>query len=147
MGNNSCQRNSLNMVSKMLKEHLIKVANITMERRPSQATELLGTEVVTEKEAAGATSSGKEPSLNQVEPKSGKKYHEMPMTPVMLVRDTKVPPGTMRELPVQTPIGQEGIRLIIPAYQHRDKEGPEHWTRRCLYPKAISLITEQPLRE
>ena len=53
----------------------------------------------------------------------------------------------MRELPVQMPIGQEGIGLITPAYQHRDKEGPEHWTRRCLYPKAISLITEQPLGE
>ena len=118
-----------------------------MKRRPSEATELLGTEVVKEKAAAGATSLGQEPSLNQVEPKSGKQYHEMPMTPVMLVRDTKVPPGTMRELPVQTPIGQEGIGLITPAYQHRDKEGPEHWTRRCLYPKAISLITEQPLGE
>ena len=103
--------------------------------------------MVIEKEAAGATSLGKEPSLNQVEPKSGKQYHEMPMTPVMLVRDTKVPPGTMRELPVQMPMGQEGIRLITPAYQHRDKEGPEHWTRWCLYPKAISLITEGPLRE
>ena len=69
------------------------------------------------------------------------------MTPVMLVRDTKVPLGTMRELPVQMLIGQEGIGLITPAYQHRDKEGPEHWTRRCLYPKAISLLTGQPLRE
>ena len=39
------------MVSKMLEEHLKKVANITLERRLSQATELLGTEVVTEKEA------------------------------------------------------------------------------------------------
>ena len=142
VGNNTHQRNGLDMVLTMLKEHLRKVADVTLERRLSQATELLGTEVVTEKAAAGATSSGQEPSLKQVEPRSGKQYHEMPMTPVMLVRDTKVPPGTMRELPVQMPIGQEGIRLITPAYQHRDKEGPEHWTRRCLYPKAISLITE-----
>ena len=71
MGNNTRQRNGLDMVSKMLKEHLKKVANVTLERRPSQATELLGTEVVTEKEVASAASPGKEPSLNQVEPKSG----------------------------------------------------------------------------
>ena len=45
------------------------------------------------------------------------------------------------------PIGYEGIGLITPAYQHRNMGGPEHSTKRCWYPKAISLITEQPLRE
>ena len=30
----------------------------------------------------------------------GKQYQEMPTTPVMLVRDIKVPPGTMKEVPV-----------------------------------------------
>ena len=72
VGNNTHQRNSLNMVSKMLEEHLKKVANITLERRLSQATELLGTEVVTEKEAAGAASPDEEPSHNQMEQKLGK---------------------------------------------------------------------------
>ena len=72
VGNNTRQRIGLDMVSTMLKEHLRKVADVTLERRPSQATELLGTEVVTEKAAAGATSLGQEPSLNQVEPRSGK---------------------------------------------------------------------------
>ena len=41
VGNNTRQ-SSLNMVSRMLEEHLKKVANITLERKPSQATELLG---------------------------------------------------------------------------------------------------------
>ena len=67
------------MVSRMLEEHLKKVANITLERRPSQATELLGTEVVTEKEAAGANSLDEELSHNQMEQKPGKQYHEMPI--------------------------------------------------------------------
>ena len=142
VGINTRQRNGLDMVSTILKEHLRKVANVTLERRPSQARELLGTKGVTEKAAAGATSSDQESSINQVEPRCGKRHHEIPMTPVTFVKDTKVPPGTMRELLVQILIGQEGIRLITSAYQHRDKEGSEHWTRRCLYPKAISLITE-----
>ena len=43
VGNNTRKRNGLDMVSKMLKEHLKKVANVTLERRLSQATELLGT--------------------------------------------------------------------------------------------------------
>ena len=64
VGNNSLQRNGLDMVSTMLKEHLRKVANFTLERRPSQATELLGREVVTEKTVAGATNSCQETSLN-----------------------------------------------------------------------------------
>ena len=113
--------------------------------REDQVKPLSCWEVVTEKEVAGADSPGKESSLNQVEPKPGKQYHEMPITLVMLVRDIKVLPGTMMEILVQTRIGHKGIGLITPAYQHRDMEGPEHWTRRCLYPKAISLITEQPL--
>ena len=142
VGNNTCQRSGLNMVSRMLEEHLKKVANITLERRPSQATELFGMEVVTGREAAGEDSLDREPSHNQMENEPGKRYQDMPITPVMLVRDIKVPSGTTREVPVQMPIGHEGIGLITPAYQHRDTERPETWTRCCLYPKAISLITE-----
>ena len=132
VGNNTRQRSGLNMVSRMLEEHLKKVANITLERRPSQATELLGTEVVTWKEAAGKDSLDREPSHNQMENEPGKQYQEMPITPVMLVRDIKVLAGTMREVPVEMPIGLEGIGLITPAYQHRDIAGPETWTRHYL---------------
>ena len=49
----------------------------------------------------------------------------------------------MKEITVQVPIGHEGIGLITPA----DKCLGDTWTRRCIYPKAISLITEQSLRE
>ena len=72
IGNNTRQGSSLNIVSRMLEEHLKKVANITLERRPSQATELLGTEVVTGKEAAGMDSLDGEPSHNQMENEQGK---------------------------------------------------------------------------
>ena len=46
MGNNTRERNGLNMVSDMLEGHLQKLNNITLERMPSQATELLGTELI-----------------------------------------------------------------------------------------------------
>ena len=41
IGNSTQQRNGLNMVSDMLEGHLQKIANITLEWIPSQATELL----------------------------------------------------------------------------------------------------------
>ena len=49
IGNNTRQRNGLNMVSEMLEGHLQKIANITLERTPSQAMELLETELITTK--------------------------------------------------------------------------------------------------
>ena len=54
----------------------MKVANITLERKPSQATELLGTEVVTRKEAAGEDNIDREPSHNQMENELGKQYQK-----------------------------------------------------------------------
>ena len=46
VGNNTRQRNGLNMVSDMLEGHLQKISNITLKWTPSEATELLGTELV-----------------------------------------------------------------------------------------------------
>ena len=51
--NNTYQRDDLKMVSQMLEGHLKKVANITLERVPSQATELLGVELVNTEDSAG----------------------------------------------------------------------------------------------
>ena len=56
VGNNTPQRNGLHMVSKMLKEQVKKEVDVTLKRRLSHATELLGTEMVTGKEAAGEDS-------------------------------------------------------------------------------------------
>ena len=64
IGNSTSQRDSLNMVSRMLKEHLKKVANITLERVPSQAKELLGMAVVNMKETANKDNTEMEPTNN-----------------------------------------------------------------------------------
>ena len=55
--NNTRQRDGLNMVSKMLEGHLQKVVNIALKRVPSQATELLGTELVNTGKPAGESNS------------------------------------------------------------------------------------------
>ena len=62
----------------------------------------------------------------------------MPEKDVQVVRDEKIPPGTMKEILVHTGIGHEGICLITPLV-----EGDI----RCIYPRAISLMTKQPLQE
>ena len=96
--NSTRQRDGLNMVSRVLEEHLKKVANITLERVPSQAKELLGMAVVNTKETANKDNTEMEPTNNQMENKQEKQYQEMLTIPVRLVRDVKVPPGTMKEI-------------------------------------------------
>ena len=44
IGNNTRQRDGKSMVAGMLQEHLQKIANVTLEQTPSQATELLEAE-------------------------------------------------------------------------------------------------------
>ena len=57
---------------------------------------------------------------------------------VRMVQDEEFPPGTMKEILVQANIGHKGVRIITPAL------GGD---LRCIHPKAISLITEQPLND
>ena len=78
VGNNTRQRDGLNMVSGMLQEHLQKIANITLERTPSQATELLGTKLVNPERNADQEDTGEEPAANQIEDDQRKRYLEMP---------------------------------------------------------------------
>ena len=65
VGNNKHQRDGLNMVSKMLEGHLKSVANIALERVPSQATELLGTELVNTGQSAEESNAETESATNQ----------------------------------------------------------------------------------
>ena len=72
IGNNTRQRNGLNMVSDMLEGHLQKLANITLERTLSQATELLGTKLVKTGEALDKGKAEKEHAANQMGTNQGK---------------------------------------------------------------------------
>ena len=58
------------MVSEMLEEHLQKVSKITLNRVPSQAMELLGTEMVNPTEP--------ESTNNQIVDGQQEQYQEMP---------------------------------------------------------------------
>ena len=100
--------------------------------------ELLGTELVNTGEPVAEGKSGKEPTTNQMECDQGKQYQEMPKVDVRIVRDKKILPGTMKEILVQANLGHEGVGLITPA------PGGDLC---CIHPKAISLMTERPLRE
>ena len=62
--NNTRQRNGLNMVSEMLEGYLQKIANIMLERTPSQATELLGTKLITTDETPDKGDAEEEPTAN-----------------------------------------------------------------------------------
>ena len=55
-----------------------------------------------------------------------------------MVHDEKIPPGTMKEILVHASLGHEGISLITPMIGGHI---------RCMYPKAISLMTERPMQE
>ena len=85
VGNNTQQRNSLNMVSDMLEGHLQKISNITLKITPSQATELLGTELVSTEGKADQEDMEKEPAANQMEDDQGKQYQEMPEVDIGMV--------------------------------------------------------------
>ena len=52
---------------------------------PSQAMELLGTELVNKGEPVGEGKSEKEPTTNQMESDQGKQYQEMPEVDVRIV--------------------------------------------------------------
>ena len=65
------------MVSEMLEGRLQKIAKITLERTPSQATELLGTELITTSKTPDKGDAEEEPAANQMETKQGKQYQEM----------------------------------------------------------------------
>ena len=66
------QRNGANMVSEMLESHLQKIANITLERTSSQATELLGTKLKKTDETPDKGDAKEEPAVNQMETEQGK---------------------------------------------------------------------------
>ena len=83
--NNTHQRDGLNMVSKMLEGHLQKIANITLKQMPSQAMELLGTELVNTGETVGEGKAGQEPTSNQMESDQGKQCQEKPEVDVQMV--------------------------------------------------------------
>ena len=55
-----------------------------------------------------------------------------------MVQDEKIPPGTMKEILVHASLGHEGIGLITPIV------GGDLI---CMYPKAISLMTERLMQE
>ena len=57
---------------------------------------------------------------------------------IRIVRDEKILLGMIKEILVHTGIGHEGICLITPIV-----EGD----MRCMYLRAISLMTEKPLQE
>ena len=75
------------MVSDMLEGHLQKIFNITLERTPTQAMELLGTELVNIEETLDIDKAKKEPAANQMEADQGKRYQEMPEVDVRMVHE------------------------------------------------------------
>ena len=88
------------MAHHLVEEHLKRVANIYPKRVPSQATELLGTELVNTEDSAGKDDAEREPTTNQMETKQDKHYQEIPGITARLVRDVKIPLGTVKEIPV-----------------------------------------------
>ena len=115
--------------------HQQKLANITLERTLSQATELLGTELIKTGKALDKGKAEKEPAASQMETDQGKGYQEMPEVDIQTVQDKRIPPGTMKEILVHANLGHKGIRLITPS-----AEGDLC----CIHPKSICLMTKQP---
>ena len=58
----------------MLQEHLEKIANITLERTPSQATELLEAEPVNSEKKTDQDNTREEQTTNQIEDNQRKRY-------------------------------------------------------------------------
>ena len=114
VGNNTRQRDGKSMVAGMLQEHLQKMVNVTLERSPSQATELLEVEPQNSEKEKTPALMKEEPTMSQIEEIRGKHYQAMPEMDVRVVRDEKIPPGTMKEILVHTGIGHDGICLITP---------------------------------
>ena len=55
-----------------------------------------------------------------------------------MMREEKKKPEMMREILVHANIGYEGVSLISPVWD---------LDNRCMYPRAISLMTTQPIQE
>ena len=70
--------------------------------------------------------------MSQIEDVQGKCYQEMPQVDVPMVREEKIPPGTMKQILVHASLGHEGIGLLMPI------TGGD---LRCMHPKAKSLMT------
>ena len=84
------------MMSDMLDGHLPKIANITLKWTTSQATNLLGTELVKTDETLDKGEAEMEPVANQIETDQGKRYQEMPDVDIQMEQDKRIPPGTMK---------------------------------------------------
>ena len=138
VGNNTRQRDRKSMVAGMLQEHLQKIANITLERTPSQATELLEAEPQNSEKEKTQDHMKEELTVSQIEEIRGKRYQTMPEVEVRMVRDEEIPLGTMKEILVHASMVHEGVGLIMPILG-RDI--------RCMYLRAISLMTEKPVQE
>ena len=65
--NNTRQRDRKSMVAGMLQEHLQKIANVTLERTPSQATELLEAEPQNSEKEKTQDLMKEEPTMSQIE--------------------------------------------------------------------------------
>ena len=105
---------------------------------PSQATELLRTDLVNTDKSAGKDAPEREPITKQMESNQEEQYQEMPKVDVRIVRDKKIPPGTTKEILVQANIGHKGIGLIMQV-----PGGNLH----CIHSMAINVIAEGPLGE
>ena len=73
------------MVAGMLQEHLQKMANVTLERTPSQATELLEVEPQNSEKEKTPALTEEEPTMSQIEEIRGKRYQAMPEMDVRIV--------------------------------------------------------------
>ena len=82
VGNNTKQRNGKEMVTGMLQEHLQKIANVSLKRIPSQATELLDTEPQNLQAKEQQESAKEELTINHMAEIKGKYYQAMPQVDV-----------------------------------------------------------------
>ena len=85
VGNNTRQRDGKSMVAGMLQEHLQKIANVTLERTPSQATELLEVEPQNSEKEKMPALMKEAPTMSQIEEIRGRCYQAMPEMDVRVV--------------------------------------------------------------
>ena len=85
VGNNTKQRNVKGMVAGMLQEHLQKIVNVTLRRKPSQATEVLEAESQSSETKKKQEPVTEEPTINQTEEIRGKPYQVMPEVDIRTV--------------------------------------------------------------
>ena len=65
--NNTKQRDGKSMVAGMLQEHLQKIANVTLQRTPSHATELLEAEPQSSEREKAQEHAKEEPTISRTE--------------------------------------------------------------------------------